>query len=331
LEPGTNFVKLKLVQNEEITDIADGEAIKREEIYNFEPVEAIETEETETIDYHAPLVRDLAELPPNPEEITPNRPPWNGWVATGVWFLSVAAILFFPLLFFVPYIFMNRQMLSDPAALNSLATDPTAIFLNLIAVVPAHIFTLAVAWFVVTKNNRYSLKQTLGLETGGFRWWYYPLIIAAFFAVSVAVNNFIPEGDNDLMKMLRSSRLAVYTVVVLATFTAPLVEEVVYRGILYSAFQKRVGIGGAVAIVTIMFAGVHVPQYWGSPGTIVLICLLSLVLTMIRVQTKNLLPCIIMHTIFNGIQSLLLLLEPYFPQLQQDVQEKAALILRHFH
>lgn len=284
----------------------------------------MQNEELTNLDYNAPLARDLAELKPEPEIITPNNPPWNSWVAAGVWFLSVFAIIIFPVFFIVPYVAINK------ISLETVQNDSTAIFLNLIAIVPAHLFTLAVAWFVATKNNKFSLKDTLGLSSGGFRWWYYPVILISFFAVAGAVSYFIPEGDNDLLRILRSSRMAVFAIVILATFTAPLVEEVVYRGILYSAFQRRVGVTGAIVIVTFMFAAVHVPQYWGSPGTILLICLLSLVLTLIRVKTDNLLPCIIMHTIFNGIQSLMLIIEPYLPKTDSAVPEQATFIIRFF-
>jgi len=34
-------------------------------------------------------------------------------------------------------------------------------------------------------------------------------------------------------------------------------------------------------------------------------------LTSIRVWSGNLLPCIILHTLFNGLQSIILILEPY--------------------
>ncbi len=77
---------------------------------------------------------------------------------------------------------------------------------------------------------------------GGFAWWYYPLILIGIVIVSGTVTYFIPEQDNDLLRILRSSPAAVYTVAILATFTAPIVEEVIYRGILYSAFQRTFGV-----------------------------------------------------------------------------------------
>ncbi len=284
----------------------------------------MQNEEIEQPYYNAPLAKELAALPPEDEPPMPNNPPWNSFVAVGVWILSVLAILMFPVFFIVPYVAYQK------ISLEAIQTDSTAIILNIIAIIPAHLFTLAVAWFVVTKNRKFSMNETLGFGSGGFRWWYYPLVLIAFFAIAGVVSHFIPEGDNQLMQILRSSRTATYIIVILATFTAPLVEEVVYRGILYSALQRTIGVGGAIAVVTFCFALVHVPQYWGSPGTIFLICLLSLLLTLIRWKTGNLLPCIIMHTIFNGLQSLLLIAEPYLPKIEPAAVEQAATIIRLF-
>lgn len=285
----------------------------------------MQNENLENHEYNAPLVRDLAELPTETQLISPNNPPWSGGVAFAVWLFSVGAIIIFPAIFLLPYMFANRQ--NSPEFLQ---TDSTAILLNILAVIPAHILTLVLAWYVATRGTKFSISETLGFESGGFRWWYYPLVLIAFFAVAGVVGYFIPEGDNELLRMLRSSRTAVLLMAVLAAFTAPVVEEVVYRGILYSAFQRSFGVGWAVVVVTLLFAAVHVPQYWGSPGTILLICLLSLVLTMIRVKTNNLLPCIIMHTIFNGIQSVMLIAEPYFPKPDADITQPAGFFFKLF-
>jgi hypothetical protein len=277
------------------------------------------------LDYSAPPAKELVALPPEPDFFSPNNPPWNSLVAFGVWFLSVVAIIIFPVFFIVPYILINKQN-----SLESIQNDTTAILLNLISIIPAHLFTVIIAWLVATRNGKFFIGDTLGFKSGGFRWWAYPIILIGFFVLAGIVNYFIPEGDNDLLRILRSSRTAVFITAVLATFTAPLVEEFVYRGILYSAFQRTFGVNWAVVIVTLLFALVHVPQYLGSPGTILLICLLSLVLTLIRVKSDNILPCIIMHTIFNGIQSVVLVLEPYLPKAESNIPEQAASIIKFF-
>ena len=246
---------------------------------------------------------------------TPNDPPWNIWMAIGVWIFSVLAIVIIPSIFILPYLLTLRGQVSDNTQLvEFLKSDPTAVFLQIIGIIPAHVLTILIAWLVVTKMRAFSFGQTLGWRSGGMVWWHYIAILFVFFALAAMVGNYFPEQENDLIRMLRSSRSAVFIVAFMATFTAPLVEEVVYRGILYSAFQRTFGIPIAVIIVTFLFALVHVPQYYQSFSTIFLLTLLSLILTLIRAGTNNLLPCVILHTIFNGFQSMLLVFEPYLPK-----------------
>ncbi|MBA2735432.1 MAG: CPBP family intramembrane metalloprotease, partial [Pyrinomonadaceae bacterium] len=113
-----------------------------------------------------------------------------------------------------------------------------------------------------------------------------------------------------------------------ATLTAPIVEEVIYRGVLFSAFQRSFGVLIAVILVTFLFGIIHVPQNINDYAAISIIFLLSLILTLIRVKTKNLLPCIVLHTIFNGIQSLILILEPFLTDFANHSENKTAAIIR---
>lgn len=234
--------------------------------------------------------------------VSPDNPPWNSLSAIGVWIASVLFIGFVPLFLVVPYLALYSKNFAD-----AVQSDPTVILLSIVGIIPAHILTLALAWAVATQFNKFSFQAVFGWQSGGFAWWHYLIVLGGFFILAAGIGYFLPAQDNELLRILRSSRATVYVVAFIATFFAPVVEEVVYRGILYSAIQRSIGIGWAVFIVTALFAGVHFWQYWGSPGTIILISLLSLILTSIRVYTKNLLPCIILHTIFNGIQSLTLI------------------------
>ena len=257
-----------------------------------------------------------------PTPPTPNNPPWNSPIAVAVWFASVLAIVIVPAFFIIPYVLKESKDLGQTQALSEfLQSDPTAIILQIVAVIPAHILTLALAWIVVTRLKTFSFRQTLGWGSGGMVWWHYVAILIGFFAVAAVVGTYFPEQENELTRILRSSRSAVFLVAFMATFTAPLVEEVVYRGILYSAFQRSLGVWPAVVTVTLLFALVHLPQYYPSHSTMVLLLMLSLILTLVRVKTDNLLPCIVLHTIFNAIQSVLLILEPYLPKIDPQTTE----------
>jgi membrane protease YdiL (CAAX protease family) len=91
---------------------------------------------------------------------------------------------------------------------------------------------------------------------------------------------------------------------------APLVEEIVYRGVIYSAFERIGGKATAITAATLIFALVHVPQYWGSVAAITVIVSLSLVLTLLRAWTGSLLPCVATHLVYNGVQAVILLVAP---------------------
>jgi membrane protease YdiL (CAAX protease family) len=110
----------------------------------------------------------------------------------------------------------------------------------------------------------------------------------------------------------------------LAVATAPLVEEMIYRGLLYSALQRVTGRLFAVLIVAGMFAGLHVFQYRQNIGAILSIAILSLSLTALRAKTGRLLPCYVIHLIFNGVQSLIIVFYPYLNSLVESSRTGAA-------
>jgi len=247
---------------------------------------------------------------------SPDNPPWGIPVAIGVWFLSVIFILAMPLFFVVPYVVSQGLDYSDHERLKDfLVTDPTVVVLQLAPVIIAHLFTLFVAWFVVTKANTYSFRETLGWKMNGFRVWHAIALTIFFFGVVATLTAVFGKVENDFDRLIKTSRAAVYLIAFFATFTAPVVEEVVYRGLLFSAFKRRWGTVVAVIVPTLLFTLVHVPQYSvnSTPdfATVITLLLLSLTLTLVRSGTGNLLPCIVLHTIFNGIQSAILIAEPY--------------------
>ena len=213
-------------------------------------------------------------------------------------------------------------------------TDSTAILLQVAAIIPAHIFTFILAWLVVTKFKKYSFRETLGWEWNGFKIWHSFAIFAVFYGIAILLTTILGETETEFDRMLKSSRTVVYLVAFFATFTAPLVEEVIYRGLLYSAFQRTFGVVAAVLLVTVLFTAVHIPQYSSESvpnyASLITLLLLSLTLTLIRVRTGNLLPCIFLHTVINGVQSVMLILSPYLEKYMETHSEQTASLIYLF-
>lgn len=186
---------------------------------------------------------------------------------------------------------------------------PYKVWVALIAVTfPVHLLLFGVCWFVASNRGRRSFWQTLGWEwSEKFKLIHAIGLAVAMFIAAFAMEHVLPHKETQLEKLLKLGPEIKYMIAILAVLTAPLVEELVYRGILYSGVERVWGKTGAVITVTLLFTLVHIPQYIQSPAAITAILLLSATLTVLRAWTGKLLPCFVVHLVFNGIQSVALI------------------------
>ena len=277
---------------------------------------------------------NLSEESVQPAPPDPDNPPWSLLQAFLTWLASVVLLLL-PQLFAIPYLVTHYQGLRPTPEV--LLADKTFIIIVVSGILPAHLITLILAWAVVTRLGKVSARKVLG-------WTWSPVFgsLEGFGSVGLAVLLLVMAWliaallggkETELERILLSSRAAALLIAFIATATAPLVEEIIYRGVLFPALQRSMGAIPAVLIVTLMFAGPHVPQYWPNLAAISSITLLSVVLTAIRARTGRLLPCFVIHLVFNGIQSLIIVFEPSLRALLEHWRPQApngALILLRF-
>jgi len=251
--------------------------------------------------------------PSIPAPVTdPENPPWGVGTALLVWLASVG----FQLLVSVPLLVfyassrgINPSRVDYQQALATFAsTDKMAVFLQILSLLPAHLLTLALIWVIVTRLGKRSFSAVVGLTRDRFPVWMSIAIGAVLFVTGAGIAKLL-GGDTttQLEQIINSSVATRYLVAFIAVATAPLVEELIYRGVVFSAMRRAVGAVGAVLFVLGLFTLVHVPQYWPNYGVLLAIGILSIVLTILRAYTGRLLPCVIIHLVFNGIQALLLI------------------------
>ena len=216
----------------------------------------------------------------------------------------------------VPYVVYKTTSGGSTAGLEK---DPTLILYSILGVVPAHILTFLIVWFLVSNRGRRPFWQTLG--------WSFPknfglgktiALAVVLLGVGVLFTQFLGGKETALDQIINSSLKARFATAFLAFATAPLVEELIFRGVLYPALQRAIGMIAAVAIVTILFAGIHVFQYFDNFGVVAVITMLSLSLTLLRAYTGRLLPSFVLHLVFNGIQAAFLIVQPFVGKLSPD-------------
>lgn len=232
-----------------------------------------------------------------------------------VWVLSVLLLVFIPVIIAVPYLIYQWANVGPPTP-EALATDKTLIFLSIAAVLPTHLLTLGVLWLFVTEGGRRPFLKSLR-----FQWpanvspvvgiLLCCLLALVLLAIGWAVTTLWGGNKTQLDLLVESSMAARVATALVAFATAPLVEELIYRGVLYSAFERATGRGVAIVVVSLLFAGVHVLQYINNVGVILVITILSFTLTLSRAFTGSVLPPFIIHLVFNGIQALFIILAPF--------------------
>jgi membrane protease YdiL (CAAX protease family) len=279
-----------------------------------EPSQHVTPISEEPTGFPEPVVRD-ALTPP-----TATMPdPWAQWFevlkAFVVWVASVIMLIFVPAVVALPYIVYQWSTYGPPQP-DALMSDKTLIFLSIIGILPTHLLTLGVIWLFVTEGGRRPFLQTLGFHwpkniSPGVGTLLCFLLALVLLGIGYAVTTVWGGSKTQLDLIVESSMAARVAIALVAFATAPLVEELVYRGVLYSALDRAAGKAIAVVVVSLLFAGVHVIQYANNVGVIVVITILSFTLTLARAYTGSVVPPFVIHLVFNGIQSLFILLAPF--------------------
>jgi len=263
-----------------------------------------------------------------------SHPSGNLGIALLTWVASFLLLLL-PNFLAIPYLLLRYKGLQPTAEV--LFADKNFILLMVAGVLPAHVITLIIVWLVATRFGERSVVEGLKLK------WDAKFSLAAsvglaiilYVAALLLTLAFGGQGTA-LDKLVESSRAAALTIAFLAVATAPIVEESVYRGILYPAIERAANAKVAVVVVTLLFAIPHVPQYWPNLAVIGSITLLSVALTILRAKTGRLLPCIAVHFVFNGIQSVLIVIDPYLRAALENMRHARGTgaviwLLTHFH
>jgi membrane protease YdiL (CAAX protease family) len=235
--------------------------------------------------------------------------------ALGIWVVSILLLLFMPLIAILPYIIYKLSTVGASVLTpEALTRDKWLIFYSVVGILPTHVITLAFTWFLVTEGGRYPFRKAIGWEWPGrpSRVTIFSILAAlGLYGIALGVTTIWGGSKTDLDLLIESSMYTRVATALVAVVTAPLVEEVIYRGVLYPAVEKVTSPAFAIAVVSLLFAGVHVWQYRTNIGVILVITALSFTLTIARAVTGKLLPSFIIHLVFNGIQSVLIVLSGF--------------------
>jgi membrane protease YdiL (CAAX protease family) len=149
------------------------------------------------------------------------------------------------------------------------------------------------------------------LRSRGLRFWYsirwqWPSAWPVFFLLGLALSIVVqlmsaalPIPKQLPVEEFFSTTFGTYMLALFGITIAPLIEELLFRGFLYPALARRIGIAASVVITSLLFALIHAPQLAHSWAPLVLIFTVGIVLTLIRVRTGSVASSFLVHVGYN--------------------------------
>ena len=197
------------------------------------------------------------------------------------------------------------QKVAELRAMNTLLTS----------ILGAVIFALYAKLFL---PDLFSNPEDSGLRRVSHKWI---LAAAAMGVLLSTVAQYImtlmpPKADFEtgpLVKMATSSTEGLIVWSLLAVLLAPMVEEVLFRGVLFTGLRRRWGTKISSISVTVVFVLLH----WGEAGgylpALLSVTALGTLVLALRLKSHSIWPSITCHFFYNGLIALLMLWPTLFP------------------
>jgi len=148
------------------------------------------------------------------------------------------------------------------------------------------------------KWKRLSAHSTVRYLLGG----------AALSLVVMVIPPLLPQKKVYPLEKMFNSPASAYAIAAFAVLVAPFMEELLFRGLLFAFFEKHGGLTFAIISTALLFAGLHIPEYWGAWSNVAMILLVGLTFSIVRGKTGSFTPSFVLHLAYNGTLMLALFL-----------------------
>lgn len=218
-----------------------------------------------------------------------------GW---GVWDVAKVAILF---LFFGYIMIMVESVLVRIAPVirddnfrmifNSSVLDALAVVLILYFAVierKEKLEAVGVSLKNFTRNVFYGIVAYIAI---------IPVLVAALAVIAVVVNaiKYVPQKQPVVELFLKEKNASfLFYTSLFAAVAGPVIEELFFRGFMYNAFKKRIGVFAAMVVTAGAFAALHAHAVGFVP-----IMILGMLLAYMYEKTGTLVSSITVHAIHN--------------------------------
>ena len=125
----------------------------------------------------------------------------------------------------------------------------------------------------------------------------------------------VPPPEELPFDRLFSSRAAAWLIIAASLLVAPLVEELIFRGYIYTVLEGVWGMPAAVLASGLLFGAIHFPQLHPGYFQMGLLCVVGIVFSWARARTGTLFASVLLHFGYNATLSAAFLASEQFRKL----------------
>ncbi len=222
----------------------------------------------------------------------------------------------------MPALGLNPDEDLDLRSLPSLQAASFVLLSQLVTQLPAVIYIAVRAGRQENGLTYFGLRRPRGPKHVGAALIALVLVIPLVFAairltveIGEAFGQPVPDSGHEMLSAMQGSDTAAATAMMIlsAVLVAPVLEEIIYRGLVQTVLVGLLGRSNRwppVLLTSVLFALIHT----GSVAwqTLPALFLLALVLGWLYERTGSLVPSILVHVGFNGVNTVLALKQNVF-------------------
>ena len=168
---------------------------------------------------------------------------------------------------------------------------------------PVFFGTTFVILFLGTRFSGLPYREIFPMKS--FHWLNLPVILVSLFGLQFFMNEISMNVDKllpppswfmELFNRIFESDFGIWGGILRVVILAPVVEELIFRGVIFSGFQRNYHAFWAVFFSALLFALFHLNPWQFGPTF-----LLGLILGWVRLRTGSLLAAIFTHALHNGM------------------------------
>jgi membrane protease YdiL (CAAX protease family) len=158
-------------------------------------------------------------------------------------------------------------------------------------------------WFIyrlIVRHYGVGLAEGIRWRWPRTSWPTYVLAGLVLCFLVQGLGHFLPQPKHIPLQDLFRTRLAAWILTVFGVAIGPPAEELLFRGLLFPALERKLNFAWSVLLTTLAFTALHAMQLAFGWGLLLGIFIVGLVLTLVRAKADSLAASVLVHVAYNA-------------------------------